>query len=373
MKSRRAKIGTAPYNQSHWLRRSILRVGAAWITGGLILGFSLGCSKSPAVNFERQNKLGLNQNPKGLRVELTTWNGKREFHLSEPVPLKLNFLSLEAGKYTIEMQEGSNSASLSERYQIFPADSVYYDNRLRAFACCHSKQQSLSSEPVSIILSQTVRFLKSGDYELYATSNRIFLAEQEREAKTDNVDGPTVISTIARLRIAPDDPQWLSEQLANIITALNGPSTATMPDPCTALSWLEEKLRRIESSQPCGDPTSIAESVHPDVIIPRLLKLIHDPRFPVTQALVESLGTLSALKDHPELAPSKAPFSVERYFRLRDRVEAAERAYLPEIRAAAKIKMGAARTETLLTLVLLGEPELNHSRNSRNGNRLIRY
>src|SRR5204863_1808095 len=335
---RPVKIGTVACDRLLPHLSNILRHSIEWIAIALILGYCLGCSKSPAANFERQNKLGLNQNPKGLRVELTSWNGKKEFHLSEPVPLKLNFFSLDAGKYSLETREGSNSASLSERYQIFPADSVYYDNRLRVFACCHSKQKSLNSEPVSIILSQTVRFLKPGDYELYATSNRVFLAEQKREAETGNVDGPTVTSTIARLRIVPDDPQWISAQLTNIIRALNAPGTATMPDPCTALSWLdtseavEEKLRRIESSQPCGDPMSIAESAHADVILPRLLRLIHDPKFPVTQALVDSLGTVNALNDHPELAPSKASFSVERYFRIRDRVEVAERAYLPEIR-----------------------------------------
>jgi hypothetical protein len=79
---------------------------------------------------------------------------------------------------------------------------------------------------------------------------------------------------------------------------------------------------------------------------------------------VIALGTVKALEDHPELALSKAPFTVERYFRLRDCVNQAEEGYLPELRAAAKRKMGAARNETQLTLDLLGEGEVSKSRTS---------
>ena len=97
----------------------------------------------------------------------------------------------------------------------------------------------------------------------------------------------------------------------------------------------------------------MAQTAHGDVVLPRLLKLVHDPDYPVGKNLVETLALVKTYREHPELAPLRIPSNQPSHRQLRQLQDEARLKYIQEVKAAIKTKRGKARKTTLETLETL--------------------
>jgi hypothetical protein len=192
----------------------------------------LGCLLSVApwcgaqTEFEMRNKEGLDRNPAGLRLLLGTEDGRSAFHLFETIPIVLEFSSSLPSAYSMEFDEEMNFAGQANTFEIFPRDTVsvpYPAMGSHAAVCCDSSKRYLSSRPTTLKreLTDYLRFEKAGTYSVFLVTNRVF----QGPGRPDDFDRSklSLTSNILTFTILPDDPDWDSQKLQEVLGKLNDP------------------------------------------------------------------------------------------------------------------------------------------------------
>jgi hypothetical protein len=150
------------------------------------------CSHS---GFERQHEQAVLQNPAGVESEIRTSGGRRQFAVSEPVPIEEFYTSKYSGLWQIEVLEGWNDASALDVVHITDGKTIWDQPRqpLMGIICCDSRHVWLSLEPTRIPYKLSNTPTRSnpegvknpewlslslpkrpGKYRLYLTTQRVF-------------------------------------------------------------------------------------------------------------------------------------------------------------------------------------------------------
>jgi hypothetical protein len=176
--------------------------------------------------FETRNKEGLGRNPAGLRLFLRTEDGRSTFHLFERIPVILEFSSSRSSAYSIEFDEEMNFAGQANTFEVFPRDTVFVPYPAmgsHAAVCCDSSKRYLSSQPTTLKreLTDYLLFEKAGTYSVFLITNRVFRGLD----KPNDFDRSklSLTSNVMTLTILPDDPEWDSQKLGEVLGKLNDP------------------------------------------------------------------------------------------------------------------------------------------------------
>lgn len=374
----------------------------------------LSCQRKPLTSFERQNREARWQNPAGLKFELRTSDSRTTYHLFEPIPLDLAFSSSAVATYSIELDDEMNTASLSDKFLADPVDSLSstIPSWLRAFVCCGSNPQYLSSGPTVLQedLTDIFRFEKPGRYEIYATTQRIF---RGKDASMEEDYGPskfTVTSNILALTILPDDPKWDSHQLADALRILRDPraqadyakaqkealdanpevpafdATALHEVYQTKFAQAQRALNTIDSPAAIQERVSLMNlvpakdrqhntslfqpllrsSTRPDLIVSAMESRADDPSFGVDLAFSYYWTEYTIRRDHPDLFRLSSdeidPGKKRQAFQLS--WTASQKYEIQFLERALKSKKGEARSTTTSTIGHLKEEIAPAKRNN---------
>lgn len=148
-------------------RPLLLGAGAALAlaTAVLTLAFIAQC-KTP---FEREQGRAVEMNPPWISMEIRTADNRREYREGEPISLLAQFSSAKPYVYRIETAEEWSYAA-NETIHLSNGRNVIRPGR---FGCCFSHLIGMDEEPYRPP-KMTLPPLAPGDYEIYATSRRIF-------------------------------------------------------------------------------------------------------------------------------------------------------------------------------------------------------
>jgi hypothetical protein len=189
----------------------------------------LGCSLPvayPQTVSEIPNKQGLANNPAGLKLLLRTKDGRSTFHLFETIPIEWEFSSSRPTTYSIELDEAMNFAGQANWFDVFPRDAVFVPYSAmghRGVVCCESDKRYLSSRPTILEreLTDYLRFEKPGTYSVHLVTWRVFRGASKSNDFLASRLG--LASNILTLTILPDDPEWDSQRLAEVLRTLSDP------------------------------------------------------------------------------------------------------------------------------------------------------
>lgn len=167
---------------------------------------------------------GLSRNPAGLRLLLRTKGGKSTFHLFETIPVELEFSSSRSSAYSIELDERMNFAGQANKFEVSPADTVFLSAiGSHSAICCDSRRRYLSPRPTTLRreLTDYLRFEQAGTYSVFLVTKRVFRGLGRRNGF--NPSELNLTSNVLTLTILPDDPEWDSQKLTEVLQKLNDP------------------------------------------------------------------------------------------------------------------------------------------------------
>lgn len=369
--------------------------------------------------FEIHNQEGLKKNPPGLRFNLQTQGGRNTCHLYETIPFEMVFTSSRSMAYSIELLEGTNPAGQSDRFEIEPANSIVLvkpDLGGMSIVCCISNRPYLSAKPVVLRkeLTDILRFEKPGVYEMFVTTHRVFEGNgTPKPPHTSDLyykqSQLALTSNLLTLTILPDDPEWDTQRLADVLRQLHDPqvidnynktvAAATRDNrwymyPGNAIHFVEQTAwlkalkglnaldtqdaihQRVANAPITMDEHELRSSLlpwqfalastsRPNLMVAALLDRAKDPAQAVDDGFASICIRYMNQRDHPEMyRPSRG--DVDRRIRS-DRwgpleIEAKQQ-LVPFLRSTLPTKTGAAKKTTSRTLEGL---ELDIARASQN-------
>lgn len=124
----------------------------------------------PRTQFEREQVRAEAANPKWLRVEITTADGRREYRQHEPIYIVPSFSSTVPYKYKIEIAEGKSETAVDF---LHVSNGEVRPRNLMGIFCCFSRMVGLDNEPYNPPTVTPLR-LPPGQYEIYLTTRRVF-------------------------------------------------------------------------------------------------------------------------------------------------------------------------------------------------------
>lgn len=364
---------------------------------------------SAQTEFDTRNSEGLQSNPKGVKLSLSTRDRRSTFHLYETIPIDLEFSSLQPSTYSIELDEHMNFAGSSNTFEVSPADTTFVTFSVLSSpgaVCCDSMKRFLSPKPTILHreLSDYVRFKKPGAYSIFLFTNRVFRGL----GKTDDFAPSklTLASNVLTLNILPDDAEWDSQQLAESLRKLSDPGVkanyaaaikrahglgfGTASDFATAngvnhtklvlaqkaLNALDseaailervnrmvmesksdlEMARKYHTGSGVSQPL-LASTTRADLVVAALKERAERPDFGVDYDFVSWWGRFQVLRDHSELfRPAlDAAEHQRRLLQFASYLSQFERDIIPELERLSLTKTGAAADVTAVTIAVFKE------------------
>jgi hypothetical protein len=185
------------------------------------------CIEARAQSFEELHAKGLQQNPPGVTLTISTTDGSGTYHLSDRFHFQLFFTSKELEVYTLELMEGSNAASVSDEVTLQSAEManpIHTRAGLFGVACCDGYRRYVGHLPRLATLTfglqdveRALNFqlgrdglpnaekLKPGDYKIFVQSRRLMRGWPKQGDEYHTVSDILVTSSnILRLTILPD-------------------------------------------------------------------------------------------------------------------------------------------------------------------------
>lgn len=191
---------------------------------GLILLSGACLAESSKSRFEQAHELGLQGNPRGVRLTISTVNGVTEFQSSQAFQLQLAFTARDSRVYTAELAPGGSAAAQSDELVLLsPAsNSIRTVSLSGAIVCCGSKRRYLGttaitalSVPFKLALSRPLNPLRdaagsrlpTGEYEVFIRTRRVMrgLPPTAQAAYHDLPPLVTTSSNVLKIRIADGD------------------------------------------------------------------------------------------------------------------------------------------------------------------------
>lgn len=159
----------------------------------------------PKTPFERRQAVAEARNPKWLKVEITTSDGRRKYRDGEPIFVVAHFSSSAPYQYKVDVADGFSTAAADDEFHISNGQIRMRNGRIRV--CCSSRLVGLDDAGFTPSPSAPLR-LAPGDYEIYLTSWRVFEWNvDERRAKGAEEDYPSpfeVASNMLKLHVVAD-------------------------------------------------------------------------------------------------------------------------------------------------------------------------
>jgi hypothetical protein len=158
----------------------------------------------PKTPFERKQAIAEASNPKWLKVEITTSDGRRKYRDGEPIFVVAHFSSSAPYQYKVDVADGFSTAAGMDELHISNGHVRMLNERNSV--CCSSRLVGL--DEAGFTPPSTPQRLAPGDYEIYLTSRRIFEWNvDEMRAKGAEEDYPSpfeVGSNMLKLLVVAD-------------------------------------------------------------------------------------------------------------------------------------------------------------------------
>jgi hypothetical protein len=135
----------------------------------VLVGFSL--LTRPKTQFEREQTRAEGSNPRWLKVEITTSDGRNKYRENEAIFVAVHFSSVARYTYKVDAADGGGLAAASDELHISNGERRF--RNMTSIVCCDARLVGLDDEPFTPP-SWTPLKLKPGDYEIYLTSRRVF-------------------------------------------------------------------------------------------------------------------------------------------------------------------------------------------------------
>lgn len=135
-----------------------------------LLGFSL--LTRPKTPFEREHAQAEWANPRGLKVEIETSDGRDEYREDEAILVVVHFSSTAPHMYKADVADGASISAASDVLHISNGEKRPR-NYMMGIVCCDSRLIGLDDEPFTPRTLTPLR-LPPGEYEIYLTSRRVF-------------------------------------------------------------------------------------------------------------------------------------------------------------------------------------------------------
>ncbi len=164
-----------------------------------LLGFSF--LTRPKTDFEKEHAHAVMRNPRWLRIEIATSDGRREYREDEGVPIVVHFSSMAPHMYKADAADGVSISAASDLLHISNGEKRPR-NYMMGVVCCDSRLIGLDDEPFTPPF-RTPLTLPPGDYEIYLTSRRVFHWDGDGVFSCCGPSPFEVASNILKIRVVP--------------------------------------------------------------------------------------------------------------------------------------------------------------------------
>jgi hypothetical protein len=139
----------------------------------VLLGFAL--LTRPKTQFEREQARAEASNPRWLRVEIATSDGRQNYRENEAISVVAHFSSAARYIYKVDAADGESKAAATDELHIWNGEQRPQNRprNMTGIFCCDARLIGLDDEPFTPP-SWTSLKLAPGDYEIYLTSRRVF-------------------------------------------------------------------------------------------------------------------------------------------------------------------------------------------------------
>lgn len=185
-------------------RVALLAIAVVAAVTCLLIGIAL--LIRPKTPFEQEQALADARNPKGVEVEITTSDGRREYRYGEPIFVVPHFSSTLPYAYRIDVADGFSRAAATDELHISTGQRRMLSTT-RGITCCATRLVGLDDVPFFTPRYSTDPLnLAPGNYEIYLTSRRVFdwNVSESRQIQDDYPSSFEVASNMLKIRVVAD-------------------------------------------------------------------------------------------------------------------------------------------------------------------------
>ena len=129
-----------------------------------LLAVSVACSAQQiSPSFDEQHAKGVEQNPPGVTLTISTRDGHSAYHISDTLYFKLSFTNKNSDVYTVELDSAMNKAGVSDDFVIQRADTtppIHSQPSLMGYVCCDTNRRYLGKEPLVAETALRIEYLE---------------------------------------------------------------------------------------------------------------------------------------------------------------------------------------------------------------------
>jgi hypothetical protein len=151
-------------------RVALVATGVVVLVVSVLLGFSL--LTRPKTEFQREHARAVMRNPRWLKIEIETSDGRHEYSQNEGIFVVVHFSSAAPHMYKADAADGMSESSASDLLHISNGQ-LWPRNGMMGTVCCDSRLIGLDDEPFTPRTWAPLK-LPPGEYEIYLTSRRVF-------------------------------------------------------------------------------------------------------------------------------------------------------------------------------------------------------
>lgn len=203
----------------------------------VLLAVSVVCSAQQiSPSFDDQHVRGVEQNPPGVTLTISTRDGDSAYHLSDTLYFRLSFTSKNSHIYTVELNTPMNLAGVSDDFVIQRPDAtlpIHSQPILMGYVCCDTNRRYVGKEPLvaetalrmeylerslkfrlrnSLVIGATPSLaekLKPGEYAIFLQSRRLMRGwpKSEHDQYHSVSDIAVTSNNVLHITILPDVPR----------------------------------------------------------------------------------------------------------------------------------------------------------------------
>ena len=197
-----------------------------------LLAVSVACSAQQiSHSFDEQHASGVEQNPPGITLAVSTRDGHSAYHLSDTLYLRLSFTSKNSHAYTVELNSAMNLAGVGDDFVLQRPDAtlpIHSQPSLMGYVCCDTDRRYLRDEP--LVAETTLRMeylerylnfqlhravtplaekLRPGEYAIFLQSRRLMRGWPTSEHDQYHTVSDIVVTSdnVLHITILPDVPK----------------------------------------------------------------------------------------------------------------------------------------------------------------------
>jgi hypothetical protein len=202
-----------------------------------LLALSVACSAQQiSPSFDEQHAGGVEQNPPGVALTISTRDGHSVYHLSDTLYFRLSFTSKKSDVYTVELDSAMSRAGVSDDFVIQRPDvtvPIHSQPSLMGYVCCDTNRRYVRNEPLVAdtalrmeYLERSLNFqlrdsqvlgaippfakkLKPGEYAIFLQSRRLMRGWPKSEHDQYHAISDIVVTSnnVLHITILPDVPK----------------------------------------------------------------------------------------------------------------------------------------------------------------------